>query len=76
MRHWLLGILLFCLSATAWAAETELVDTGKVNAQLVTTHDSVAPGEDIHIALRTVLDLEWHTYWRNPGDSGEPVQIT
>ena len=76
LRHWLISGLLFLLGVNAWAAETELVDTGKVNAQLVTTHDSVAPGDSIHIALRTVLDLDWHTYWRNPGDSGEPVQIT
>ena len=61
---------------SAFAAESELVDTGKVNAQLVSTHDAVAPGQTFHIALRTVLDLDWHTYWRNPGDSGEPVQIT
>jgi len=28
------------------------------------------------LALRTVLDDGWHTYWRNPGDSGEPVQLS
>ncbi len=76
VRHWIISLLILFLGANAWAAETELVDTGKVNAQLVSSHDRVAPGDSFHIALRTVLDLEWHTYWRNPGDSGEPVQIT
>ncbi len=76
VRNWLISFFILCFSATAWAAETELVDTGRVNAQLISSHDRVAPGESFHIALRTVLDLDWHTYWRNPGDSGEPVQIT
>lgn len=66
---------LFTLSSV-WAAESETVDTGYVNAQLVSGHDVVAPGQSFYIALRTQLDPKWHTYWRNPGDSGEPVQIT
>ncbi len=51
------------------------VDTGKVTASLISSHDSVAPGQSFYVALRTDLDEGWHTYWRNPGDSGEPVQI-
>ena len=58
-----------------WAAQSDAVDTGKVLAQLVSTHDSVMPGETFHVALKTTLDDHWHTYWRNPGESGEPVQI-
>jgi len=41
----------------------------------VSSHDSAAPGETIQLALRTILDDKWHTYWSNPGDSGEPVQL-
>ncbi len=58
------------------AKQSKSVDTGKVVASLVSSHDSVRPGQDVYIALRTVLDEGWHTYWRNPGDSGEPVQIS
>lgn len=80
MRHFILlcaSIILAALSATsAWAAESEPVDTGKVVAQLVSSHDAAAPGQTIDLALRTVLDDQWHTYWRNPGDSGEPVQMS
>ena len=60
---------------SAQASESELVDTGFVNAQLVSSHRTVAPGQNFHIALRKVIDPGWHTYWLNPGDSGEPVQI-
>ncbi len=59
----------------AYGAESEVVDTGRVNAQLISTHDDVAPGQELYVALRTLMDPKWHTYWLNPGDSGEPVSI-
>ena len=68
-------ISLWILAASAFAAQSEKMDTGKVYAQLMSSHDSVAPGSDFYVALRTELDDHWHTYWLNPGDSGEPVQI-
>jgi len=75
-------ILTLCLSMGLWltalpgfANQSIPVDTGKVTASLVSSHDVVPPGGKFHIALRTVLDDHWHTYWRNPGDSGEPVYI-
>ena len=71
----LIASLLFLLSAGAQASESEPVDTGKVVAQLVSSHETAAAGDTIYVALRTMLDEHWHTYWRNPGDSGEPVQI-
>ncbi len=75
MRAFLLSLLMWCLATPALASQSLPVDTGKVTASLVSSHDSVAPGQSFYIALRTELDDKWHTYWRNPGDSGEPVQI-
>ena len=74
VRLWL-GLTALLASQMAFAAQSPAVDTGKVVASLVSTHDQVMPGERFHVALKTVLDEHWHTYWRNPGDSGEPVQI-
>jgi len=76
MRILLTVLLAWLLAASAFAAETEVVDTGRVNARLVSSHDMVEPGQTFSVALLTELDAGWHTYWRNPGDSGEPVQIT
>jgi len=59
----------------AYGTSSEPVDTGKVVAQLISSHDAVEPGQSFHVALKTTLDNHWHTYWRNPGDSGEPVHI-
>ena len=76
MKNFLISIVLILfLAAPSFAAESESVDTGKVVASLVSSHDSAAPGETIQLALRTILDDKWHTYWSNPGDSGEPVQL-
>ncbi len=76
MRAILLTLLLWLTVATSAFATTSLsVDTGKVEASLLSSHYTVTPGQIFQIALKTELDENWHTYWRNPGDSGEPVQI-
>ena len=75
LRVLILTLLTWLLAMPAFASQSIPVDTGKVTASLVSSHDSVAPGQEFYIALRTELDDHWHTYWRNPGDSGEPVQI-
>ena len=44
-------------------------------ANLVAGADSIAPGQSIWVALHLSLLKGWHTYWRNPGDSGAPTLI-
>ena len=51
------------------------VNTGHLTAELVSAAKAIAPGQTIHIALRQQIQKDWHTYWRNAGDSGEPTQI-
>jgi thiol:disulfide interchange protein DsbD len=51
-------------------------DGPMVDASLVADRASVAPGETVHIALHQEITRGWHTYWRNPGDSGEPTRLT
>ncbi|MEP4053398.1 MAG: thioredoxin family protein [Litorimonas sp.] len=76
MRAFLLIFVTWLLAFSAYASESKAIDTGKVTASIVSSHDSVAPGQEFYVALRTTLDEGWHTYWRNPGDSGEPVQTS
>jgi thiol:disulfide interchange protein len=70
----LAGLVGLCvaLAAPARAAPVRL---GHLSAELVADHSAVAPGQTIHVALRQVIDDGWHTYWRNPGDSGEATTI-
>jgi thiol:disulfide interchange protein DsbD len=59
----------------ALAAESAPVTSPRVTATLLSSRDAVAPGERFRVALVQKLAPHWHTYWLNPGDSGEPTQI-
>ena len=51
------------------------VNTGHVQLELVPEAPSIAPGSSLHVALRQKIAPGWHTYWRNPGDAGEPPKV-
>ena len=46
-----------------------------VQAQLVADAEGVRPGGSIHVALVQKIQPGWHTYWRNPGDSGQATTV-
>jgi len=46
-----------------------------VEVELVADTTSVRPGQPFWAALRLDHEDHWHTYWRNPGDSGLPTRI-
>ncbi|WP_373510361.1 protein-disulfide reductase DsbD domain-containing protein, partial [Thiocapsa sp.] len=51
------------------------VTTENVTARLVAERAWIAPGETLDLALVFEIRPGWHTYWRNPGDSGDPPRI-
>ncbi|MGQ0741528.1 MAG: protein-disulfide reductase DsbD family protein [Alphaproteobacteria bacterium] len=57
-------------------AQSPIDNKPKVHASLIAERDGVAPGGEVTVALREVIRKNWHTYWKNPGDSGEPTRIT
>ena len=52
------------------------VNAGHLTAELLAQDTAVAPGGTIWVALRQTIEPGWHTYWRNPGDSGQPTSLT
>ena len=68
------------LAVFAWAslaiARAEPLVTPHVQAEFFSSRAAVAPGESFTIVLRQRIVEGWHTYWRNPGDSGEPTEVT
>ena len=46
-----------------------------VEAELVARESAVVPGKPLTLGLRLLHDPHWHSYWRNPGDSGLPTQL-
>jgi len=52
-----------------------LVTTDNVRAELISDVAEVKAGEPFWMALRQTIRPHWHTYWKNPGDSGLPTEI-
>lgn len=59
-----------CLSATLHADEQS-----HVKVSLIPEVRTIAPGAPFWVVVRLKMDPRWHTYWINPGDSGEPTKI-
>ena len=73
-----LKILLFGMllaSPTAFALSGSAVATDNVKARLVSEVNSIGPGQIFWVALELDIRDGWHTYWRNPGDSGEATKL-
>ena len=63
--------------AQAWSAQPHVVSTPQLRAELVAhAPQGVQVGQALWVGLRLQHAREWHTYWRNPGDSGLPTQMT
>lgn len=60
-------------AGSAWAQS--LVATDNVESELVSEVLEVAPGDTFWVALRQKIRPGWHTYWKNPGDAGAPIEI-
>ena len=61
--------------ALASAAPAAPVKAAHLSAELIADRVAIAPGGHVRMALRQVMEPGWHTYWRNPGDSGEPTTV-
>ncbi|AQS86069.1 hypothetical protein A0U92_16410 [Acetobacter aceti] len=64
------------LSLSASAAESQPVTSERDTASLVTDSDRIEAGHPFKAGLLLHLKPGWHTYWKNPGDAGEPVNLT
>jgi thiol:disulfide interchange protein/DsbC/DsbD-like thiol-disulfide interchange protein len=73
LNLWLFGLLL--ASPAAFALSGNTVATDNVKARLVSEVASVGPGQTFMVALELDIRDGWHTYWRNPGDSGEATKL-
>jgi len=70
---WAVGLL-----GSSWAqgVPTAVVSTPQLRAELVAhAPQGVQAGQPVWVGLQLTHQPEWHTYWRNPGDSGLPTQI-
>ena len=71
------AFIAFCLSLSALflASAAGAQPPEHVKAVLAAQTQGAAPGSTVYVALIQTIDKGWHTYWRNPGDAGEPTKI-
>ena len=55
---------------------SSVVTTSEVRAELMAhAPQGVAAGQPLWLGLQITHQPEWHTYWKNPGDSGLPTVL-
>ncbi|TMJ78732.1 MAG: thiol:disulfide interchange protein, partial [Alphaproteobacteria bacterium] len=69
------AVFAIALAAGLPASAGSATDPHPVTARLVSELSAVAPGATLWIDLHLDIAPGWHTYWRNPGDSGLPTEI-
>lgn len=75
-RRGLWAGLALALCAPALLAQSAVVTTPQVRAELVAhAPDGLAPGAPLWLGLKIEHKPHWHTYWKNPGDSGLPTTV-
>jgi thiol:disulfide interchange protein DsbD len=75
LRFSLMGFGFWLASSAALALSGNTVTTDNVKARLVSEVAAVAPGQSFWVALDFDIRDGWHTYWRNPGDSGQATTL-
>ena len=82
-RHWApacAGATTFVVGAVAFLCATLLhaapVKTEHAEVELIAEKSALVVGEKNVIGLSIKHAPHWHTYWKNPGDSGYPTKIT
>ena len=68
-------LLAFAALGAPMALAVPMVKTEHVEAELVTDKGSAQPGKPALVGLKLRMEPQWHTYWKNPGDSGLPTKI-
>lgn len=72
MRYFLSAVSI-CLAA--FFSSPVQASSSHTDAELFSEVRSIQPGTPFWVALRLKMDQRWHTYWRNPGDSGIPTEL-
>ena len=84
MQFFRVLLLLALAASTAWAQADQfqfrnptraLGNKKHTRASLVLSHEAARPGDTIMAGVELTMDAGWHTYWSNPGESGQATEI-
>ena len=72
-------VLLFVLwsgAASAQLGGKSVVVTERTRAELLAhAPEGIEPGKPVWVGLQLAHQPEWHSYWKNSGDSGLPTKL-
>jgi len=51
------------------------VETGHARVSLVKFDTNLSTQNELFIGIKMDMQKNWHTYWKNPGDSGGPIKV-
>ncbi|MCL5098387.1 MAG: thioredoxin family protein [Candidatus Omnitrophica bacterium] len=71
MNFLLYSLVILCL---AWPA-LPVLGAGNARARLLLSAREALPGQTVMAGVELTMPQGWHTYWRNPGDAGEPTRV-
>jgi len=71
----LLAYALATVVSISAAEAAEQAATDQVTARLIAETPAVHPGAAIYLGVQQIIIPHWHTYWVNPGDSGNATII-
>ena len=77
LRVWLL-MAFAALAGLAQATEPRVssdVATPEVHARLLVDGPGYQPGSPLEVGVELTPTPGWHTYWRNPGTTGQPTRL-
>lgn len=63
------------IAAATLAGPVHAAGSKNVQASLLSETASIQPGKPVQLGLRLQMADGWHTYWKNPADSGLPTKL-
>ena len=52
------------------------VNTGHADVSLIKYSTNNSQANEFFIGIKMDMQKNWHTYWKNPGDSGGPIKVS
>lgn len=70
-----IGMLLSVLAFAGFARAADIVTLKHTTARLVSENAQISPKGEFWVMFQLDIEKGWHTYWINPGDSGQAPQL-
>lgn len=71
-----LACIVLLLASWPLASAEAGKESRKVDVSIISSVSQAASGSSVNLLLSQEIADGWHTYWRTPGDSGAPIELT